>query len=428
LSSVGIIFQREYVQRIKGAGFIIGTILGVVGIIGLSFLPLLFVWLDTSFQSPLVVVAADQKTAAAVKDALGHSNYKITIAKEAATGPELPATIRTALKAGKYDAALVAYKDAQGEVGFAFFPSKSSSLEKGTGLRQSLVRAVLTVEGTGASARLAQHALNFPFKVVNLNELYKNETEQFLSQALVYFLLLLLYMSVLLYGVYVAQGVIEEKSNRIMEVMIGAVRPTELLAGKILGIGSLALTQFLVFVLAAGGMLVLVGLNIVHGMHLPAAASGASVAPQAGLGVATVPLSMLGFLVLFFLLGFFSYAAMFAGLGALCSKAEDIQQANAFMVMPVVVAYLLSIFALNDPEKPLFVWASMVPLISPMLMFTRVAISSVPAWQIGVAIGGSLLAIWGLTLLAGKLYRVGALMYGKPPNPSEIWRALRAPS
>jgi ABC-2 type transport system permease protein len=440
MKNVWLIFKREYVQRIKGTGFIVGTVLGVLGIVGLSFLPLLFVWLDTAFTSPLVIVAPDQHTAAAVEDALKNSNYKITIAKEPATGPGLPTPVKAALTADKYDAGLVAYKDASGATAFAFYPKKSSSLEKSGPLRQSLVRAVLAIEGTGPSARLAQRALNFPFKVVNLNQRYKNEGEQLLSQALVYFLLLLLYMSVLLYGMFVAQGVIEEKSNRIMEVMIGAVRPTELLTGKILGIGSLALTQFAIFLIAAGSMLVLVGLNVVHGMQpgagaVPgavatpaamAAASGAAAAMPAAQGIAVVPVSVLVYLVVFFLLGFFSYAAMFAGMGALCSKAEDIQQANAFMVMPVILAYLLSIFALSDPDKPLFVWASMVPLISPMLMFTRVATASVPAWQIGVAVGTSLLAIWGLTLLAGKLYRVGVLMYGKPPTPVEIWRALRA--
>jgi ABC-2 type transport system permease protein len=89
---------------------------------------------------------------------------------------------------------------------------------------------------------------------------------------------------------------------------------------------------------------------------------------------------------------------------------------------------MLSIFALQDPDKPLLVWASLMPLISPMLMFTRVATSTVPAWQIAVSIGLSVVCIWAFTLLAAKLYRVGVLMYGKPLSPKEIWRALRAPT
>jgi len=146
------------------------------------------------------------------------------------------------------------------------------------------------------------------------------------------------------------------------------------------------------------------------------------------LAVATVPLSMIVFLIVFFILGFFSYATIFAGVGALASKAEDVQGSNGPLVFPIIMAYMLSIFALQDPDKPLFVWASLVPLISPMLMFTRVATSTVPAWQIGASIGLSILFIWVATLLAAKLYRVGVLMYGKSLSPKEILRALRAPS
>jgi len=93
---------------------------------------------------------------------------------------------------------------------------------------------------------------------------------------------------------------------------------------------------------------------------------------------------------------------------------------------PIIAAYVLAIFALQFPDLTVVVWGSMIPLVSPLLMFTRISTTDVPAWQIAVSIGGSLLAIWVLTLLAGKLYRVGVLMYGKPPRPSEIWRALRA--
>jgi ABC-2 type transport system permease protein len=180
-----------------------------------------------------------------------------------------------------------------------------------------------------------------------------------------------------------------------------------------------------IFGLAAGSMLVLVGLHLASSIQTVSPAPAAHTAP---LAIATVPLSMIAFLIVFFLLGFFSYATLFAGVGALASKTEDVQTSNGPFVFPIIVAYMLSIFALQDPDKPLFVWASLVPLISPMLMFTRVATTTVPVWQIGVSIGLSLMFIWVATLLAAKLYRVGVLMYGKPLSPKEILRALRAPS
>ncbi len=255
-------------------------------------------------------------------------------------------------------------------------------------------------------------------------------------------LLILLYTATILYGVQVAQGVIEEKSNRVMEVMIGAVRPAQLLTGKIFGIGALALTQMVIFAIAAAGAAVLLVIVIAGtlshadavALARQAAAAQANVpgAPHgAGLQSAmagAIPIATLIYLVVFFLLGFFSYAALFAGVGALCSKAEDVQQYNGVIMIPIIIAYLVSIFAINDPDKSFAVIASMIPLVSPMVMFTRVALSSVPLWQVGLSIALSLAAIWGLTRLAGKLYRVGVLMYGKPPKIGEIWRAIRAPA
>src|SRR5215471_6334240 len=150
-------------------------------------------------------------------------------------------------------------------------------------------------------AASAKQALNFQFKTVALNERYKSENEETLAGALVYVLLILLYTATILYGVQVAQGVIEEKSNRVMEIMIGAVRPGQLLAGKIIGIGALALTQMFAFALTAAAILVLSG----HG------------AQGAKLAIATVPASTIAYLLIYFFLGFFSYSTLFAGIGAL---------------------------------------------------------------------------------------------------------------
>jgi ABC-2 type transport system permease protein len=145
-------------------------------------------------------------------------------------------------------------------------------------------------------------------------------------------------------------------------------------------------------------------------------------------GLPSVPWATLGFLIVFFFLGFFSYAAIYAGIGSLLSKPEEVQQYGTVFMSPLIAAYILAIFALQQPDIPLVKWGSMIPLVSPMLMFTRISTSSVPWWQIAISIGASIITIWGLTILAGKLYRVGVLMYGKPPSVKEIWRALRSPT
>jgi ABC-2 type transport system permease protein len=418
VNTVAILAARDYLTRIRSRGFIIGTILGVLGIIGLSFIPVAANLFQNAFTPSIVVIGPDSVVTKSLRQALAQ-DYKVTVEPSESDGPKLPAAVRRKVVNGTYDAALVAYRGADRVLAFAYYPAKSSSLENQESLKQELLRPVVAADFAGRNAVYAQRAIDFPFSTTNLNPRYKSAGEALLAQGLVYFLLLLLYVAVIMYGVYVAQGVIEEKSNRIMEIMIAVVRPSQLLAGKISGIGALALTQMLIFALVATVMLA-----ISASLGMQRAAHGA---PQAGT-LATVPGSTIVYLLVFFLLGFFSYATMFAGVGALASKAEDVQQSNGPLIIPIVAAYMLSIFALPDPDKPLFVWASLVPLISPMLMFARVATSSVPFWQIAISIGASLVAIWLLTLLAAKLYRVGVLMYGKPLAPKEIWRALRSPS
>ncbi|MDQ6767256.1 MAG: ABC transporter permease [Candidatus Eremiobacteraeota bacterium] len=425
MSTLSILAAREYTSRLKSKGFIIGTIFGVIGIIGLSFISAVGSWLFGTFSTSIALVGPDRTLTQSLAHEL-RNDYKVTVQPYTSKGPEIEPALKANVVNGKYDAALIAYRQRDGSLGFAYYPVKSASLEDQQSLKRKLLKTVVAADFKGANLSAAQRVMNFPFSTVNLNPRYKTAAEAGLAQGLVYFLLLLLYIAVIMYGVYVGSGVVEEKSNRVMEIMIGAVRPGQLLAGKILGIGALALTQMLIFGLAAGSMLVLVGLHMASSIQTATPAPAGT--QSAALAIATVPLSMIVYLIVFFILGFFSYATLFAGVGALASKAEDVQSSNGPLVFPIVIAYMLSIFALQDPDKPLFVWASLVPLVSPMLMFTRVATSTVPVWQIATSIGLSVLCIWGFTLLAAKLYRVGVLMYGKPLSPKEILRALRAPT
>jgi ABC-2 type transport system permease protein len=441
VSTTGIILKREYVERVKSRSFLIGTGLVVVGMFSLALLPLLGPWLGSAFTPKIIIVGPDPALTKSIAGAIGDA-YDVSISTDTATDASLPADVAEKVKSKKYDGALVAYRTSDG-LAFTFYPRQASLLEKTGSLRSRLVPVVMKTELTGQTAASAKHAMDFQFKTVALNERYKSEAEETLAGGLVYVLLILLYTATILYGVQVAQGVIEEKSNRVMEVMIGAVRPAQLLTGKIFGIGAVALTQMVIFAIAAACAAVLLGVVIAGTLsHADAAALARHAAavqasvPGGGANAAriqtamagAVPVATLVYLVVFFLLGFFSYAALFAGVGALCSKAEDVQQFNGVIMIPIIVAYIVAILALNDPDKPFVAVASMIPLMSPMVMFTRVALSSVPAWQIGLSLALSLAAIWGLTRFTGKLYRVGVLMYGKPPKIGEIWRALRAPS
>ncbi len=339
MSTVGILAAREYLTRLRSRGFIVGTILGVIGIVSLSFISVIGNALGDAFTTSIALVGPDAAVTTSLEKALSQ-DYKITVEPYRSHGPELPKALKEQVMLKKYDAALVAYREKSKTLAFAYYPVKSASLEDQQNLRRQLLQTVVASDFSGASAAFAERTVNFPFTTTDLNPRYKSAAEAGLAQGLVYFLLLLLYISVIMYGVYVAQGVIEEKSNRVMEIMIAAVRPGQLLAGKIGGIGALALTQMLMFAVAAAAMLVAVALSQASKAQSLSAAASAQ-GQQAMTAIATVPPSTIVYLLVFFLLGFFTYATLFAGVGALASKAEDVQQSNGILISPIILAYVL---------------------------------------------------------------------------------------
>lgn len=434
MSTVWLLIKREFIERVRQRSFLVATVLGVVCIIGLALIPAMIGSFAKSTSTKFIIATPDSATTKSVEQSLTKSGNIVDADLTRTTSADLPASMRAKLMKGRYDAALIAYRDKKHRLAFAYYPKSANALQSADEIQTSLQSVVITADVKASQLGEVNQALNFQFDVHSLNTRYKNAEDEIFSQGIVYFLLIILYIAVIAYGMQVATGVIEEKANRIMEVMIGAARPDQLLAGKIFGISAVALLQLTVNAIAAAVAAVIAG--VLYGSSpngKQAAAMAAQVQQQQAVaqrvvtqGLPHVPWVTLAFLIVFFFLGFFSYAAIYAGIGSLLSKPEEVQQYSMVFMAPVIAAYVLAIFALQFPDLTIVVWGSMIPLVSPLLMFTRISTTDVPAWQIAVSIGGSLLAIWGLTLLAGKLYRVGVLMYGKPPRPSEIWRALRA--
>jgi len=435
MRTVWLLIKREFIERVRQRSFVVATVLGVLSIIALALIPSMIGTFAKSQSTKFIIATPDVATATAIEESLRKSGSLVEVdLKRRPMNGALPPDMKAKLMKGKYDAALIAYRDAQHHLAFAYYPKSANALQSADEVEASLQRAVLIADVSASQRDAVSQALKFPFDVHSLNARYKNAEDEIFSQGIVYFLLIILYIAVIAYGMQVATGVIEEKANRIMEVMIGAARPTQLLAGKIFGISAVALLQLTINAVAAAVAAIIAGVLYgasPNGKQAIAMASQMQQQQQVGKlimsqGLPHVPWVTLAFLIVFFFLGFFSYSAIYAGIGSLLSKPEEVQQYAMVFMAPVIAAYVLAIFALQFPDLTIVVWGSMIPLVSPLLMFTRISTTDVPAWQIAVSIGGSLVAIWGLTLLAGKLYRVGVLMYGKPPRPVEIWRALRA--
>lgn len=217
-----------------------------------------------------------------------------------------------------------------------------------------------------------------------------------------------------MYGTMVMNGVVEEKSNRIVEVMISSVKPFDLMMGKIIGIGLVGITQLLIWIVLIGGVL----------------ASAGTLFPQSGMEDAGSPLDVNLLLsvnwieivicfLLFFIGGYLIYASIFSIIGAAVDNAQDTQQ----FVLPVTLIFVFALYAgiysIQNPDGPLAFWCSLIPLTSPIVMMVRIPFG-VPIWQVLLSIAILYISIVLVVKFAAKIYRVGILMYGKKPNIKEV--------
>jgi ABC-2 type transport system permease protein len=223
----------------------------------------------------------------------------------------------------------------------------------------------------------------------------------------------MLFMTLLVYGIAMMRGILEEKSSRIMEVLLGSVSPNELMTGKILGIGSVGLTQMLIYVLTAGVM------------RIALASMFAGNQVVAGMLTMLSP-ARLAFFLIFFLLGYFMYVALFACVGAVCNSEQEAQNLQAPVTWTLMLPMIATIFFVGNPDSTASVVLSLIPIFTPMVMFMRICVQMPPAWQIALSIVLTTGATWLLFRAAAKIFRIGILMYGKRPTVPEILRWARS--
>jgi len=271
----------------------------------------------------------------------------------------------------------------------------------------------------------------------------KEEDEQsnsspIVATALGYILGFMLYMFLLLYGSIVMQSVIEEKNNRVLEVMVSSVRPFDLMMGKILGVACVAVLQILIW----GVLISLVG-AVVLPQLMPADVLAGAEAVRQGAAAATVEgadpqllqavaamtdlgyiLKIFGCLVLFIFGGFLLYSAMFAAVGSAVDNVQDAQQLQTPVTLPIILALFMMLAVINDPNSPVAFWFSIIPFTSPIVMMARIPYD-IPMWEIGLSLVILYASFAAMVWLAAKIYRVGIFMYGKKPTFKELWKWMR---
>lgn len=280
---------------------------------------------------------------------------------------------------------------------------------------------------------------------VNLQSLKNSPSEEdaegssaVVASVLAYVLSFILYMFLILYGVMVMQSVIEEKNNRVLEVLVSTVKPFDMMMGKILGIACVALVQILIWIVFIAGVAyfvlphilpdeILAAMDLLK-QGVPASAVGGT---EMGMLQAIMMLSNIKYiggiiiwLLVFVFGGFLLYAAMFAAVGSAVDSPQDAQQLQTPIMLPIILALFVMLSVINDPTSNLAFWFSMIPFTSPIVMMARIPYE-IPMWEVCLSAvllyATFLFVVWG----AGKIYRVGILMHGKKPNIKELLRWMR---
>jgi ABC-2 type transport system permease protein len=243
---------------------------------------------------------------------------------------------------------------------------------------------------------------------------------------------MLIVMMMLIYGSVVMQGVIDEKSSRVVEVVISAVKPFHLMLGKVIGIGAMGLTQLLFWSLLllcislAAGTVIAMFLDPAQ-YALSNTASTAQLLEAADISLPSFPASMFVWLVLYFLGGYLLYASLYAAIGSMVESQQDAQGFVIPVVLPIIVAMYTLVAQVENPDSTLSVTMSMIPLTSPVSALIRIAVTDVPVWQSILSLVLLFSSFLGVSWIAGRIYRVGILMYGKKPGLRELVRWIRQP-
>ena len=257
--------------------------------------------------------------------------------------------------------------------------------------------------------------------VVNVLEKEKKQ-DSFLvgvKSGLSIFLMYCVFTFIMMYGIRVMRSVLEEKNNRVVEILISSVKPFELMMGKILGVTGVALVQFGVWVVMIFASVMTLGSSNV-GM-----VSGVAEVQMVLSTLSQINYGLILFVfVIYFLLGYLFYSAMYAAIGSAVDNETETQQFTLFAILPMMLGFYGSITIMNNPDGPMSFWLSMIPFTSPIAMLARIPFD-VPVWELVLSIGILLVSTLGMVFIASKIYRVGILMYGNKVTLKELWKWMK---
>ncbi|MGA1982415.1 MAG: ABC transporter permease [Acidobacteriaceae bacterium] len=431
LRNVLLIARREYRERVRTRGFLITTVM-IPLIMGGFIFGSVFLGSKAPSDIQIAVVSSDTQLAFDLQTELERRQQQLDesaaqtqehpaspslqkrrpriLVDAMDPGPGTRAELDGDLQTGDLDGYLwiTPAAAAGGRPSFVFTPRSSGQASiKNTladALGQVLIREQLAHRGVVAAD--ADTMLQ-PVTIVAAHG--SNREDQYSAQITIFVLFFVMYLVIMLYGMNVARSIIDEKTSRIFEVLLATIRPEAMMAGKIIGVGSVGLTQ--------------VGIWLVAVLLFAAASVGVHV------GGDTLHVTLTGsqviFFLIYFILGYAFYASIAAALGAMTNSEQELQQLNMFLVLPLLFCFVMLGTLLTAPDGTIARVLALVPPFTPLLMYLRVSLGHPAAWEVALSIMLTSASILGIIWVTSRIYRIGVLMYGKRPTLPEILRWLK---
>jgi len=428
MRKIMMVIRREYLQSVTKKSFWIGTLafplvlLLIMGLaVGAHFLnhesERRIAFIDETGQLAANMVAAlNASDENKFKD--GKPRFVVEAVPLTGTSEETRRSLEQKVLDEEIHGILVARQDLDPNAAFGLYLKSVGDEDTGRALRRALQSAVVQLRLERSQLELDRATLDSFVQPIELKSFEvkaggeATEKDPGVAQIGMLIFSMILYITLFIYGFATARGIIQEKSSRVMEVLLGSMSHNQLITGKILGIAAVSLTQMIIYAGTAWAARLYIMLKQ---------------DPQRFSNVLELvaPGRIIFFLV-FFLLGYFLYTSMFAIVGAVSNTEQDAQNLQTPVVMLLMIPYIMSVFFVKHPDSAAAVAASFFPPFTPMVMFMRISVLTPPFWQIALSIVLMLAAIWFMFRMAAKIFRIGSLMHGKRPTIPEILRWARS--
>lgn len=409
-----LIAKREYLERVRSKVFRITTLLVPLGMGALAWLGGMTGHRLEGVQS-LAILSEDHDLATQVRSALQEGQFPPGTIQVFAPATDADRARADREIATHQIAGYLTLEEVAGQTQPETIWVSGSSInivakaQMESAVRSALIRQQLLARGMhpGQLNDLMQPVTLKTMQIRNGSVVHSDSEKSFLGA---YVLILVLYGSVLIYGINIARSVVEEKTSRVFEVLLSTASSDSLMMGKLLGVGATGLTQMGIW----GALLVFF--------------TGSAMAASQGIhGLSSLGITgaELGFFAVFFLGGFFLYSGLAAALGSSVSGEQEVQQFSFILISPLVVSVVMLPYVLGNPNSTASVILSLLPPFTPIIMYMRICSQMPPAWQVALSVVFLFASVWGMVWLAARIYRIGVLMYGKRATIPEMLRWLR---